>query len=92
MIYREFLDKCKSATQSDAELVLIRLDYLRVQGLALREFPFLHPEVMSSGSAVKRHIRSAGETRLRDPLPPDKQKEICEVVPKPGKLIRRELA
>ncbi|HTF70294.1 MAG TPA: NAD-dependent epimerase/dehydratase family protein [Edaphobacter sp.] len=43
MTYREFLEKCKAATDSDAELVWIPLDYLRTQGISAQDFPFLRP-------------------------------------------------
>jgi nucleoside-diphosphate-sugar epimerase len=41
MMYREFLNACKSATHSDSELVWIPLDYLRMQGILPEDFPSL---------------------------------------------------
>ena len=43
LTYREFLEKCKAATDSDAELVWIPLDYLRTQRISIQDFPFLRP-------------------------------------------------
>lgn len=37
--YRAFLDKCKAATYSDAELIRIPLEYLRKQGISIQDFP-----------------------------------------------------
>lgn len=58
MSFREFLNGCKSATHSDAELVWIPESFLREQGLApenlanwLLPFPYWHPQPSSRNFA-----------------------------------------
>jgi hypothetical protein len=58
MSFREFLNGCKSATHSDAELVWITGAFLREQGLAPQNlanwflpFPSWHPQSWSGNSS-----------------------------------------
>ena len=63
MTYREFLEKCKAATDSDAELVWIPLDYLRTKGISSQDFPFLRPGSNVFRISSKKAYDAGWETR-----------------------------
>jgi 2'-hydroxyisoflavone reductase len=78
ILFREFLNTCKSATHSDAELIWIPETFLHQQGIAPQpgvsnwflNFPFWHPEPDRLGFAQissQKAFQAGWETRpLRD--------------------------
>ena len=63
MTYREFIEKCKDATDSDAELVWIPLAYLQAQGISAQGFPFLRPGSNIFRVSSEKAYKAGWETR-----------------------------
>lgn len=63
MTYREFLEKCKNATDSDAELVWIPLPYLQAHGISPQDFPFLRPGSNVFRISSEKAYKAGWETR-----------------------------
>ena len=63
MTFREFLEKSKAATDSDAELVWIPLDFLHAQGITDHDFPFLIPGRNTFRISSKKAYDAGWETR-----------------------------